>query len=82
MKSLLTWLALTAAAVVFGFGLAWVALGAVTLVLPPFRYPDDDDTLRDYGPVAIAYATWGLTTVVGAVLAWRWVYRRSTEPRT
>lgn len=70
-------LALTACAVVVGFGLAWVALFALNAVLPPFNYPADDDTLRERGPVFIAYATWGLTSLVGAVLAWRWVRRRS-----
>lgn len=77
MKRIVLWLALTAGAVIVGFGLAWVALGAVSAVLPPFRYPDDDDTLRERGPVLVAYATWGLTSLAGSVLAWRWVRGRS-----
>lgn len=75
MRALLLWLAMTGVAVAVGFGLAWVVAFAVNAVLPPFRYPDDEDTLRNYGPVMIAYATWGLTSVVGAVLAWRWIHR-------
>jgi hypothetical protein len=71
------WLVLVACAIVVGFGLAWLALVAVNAVLPPFEYPEHDDTLRDHGPVIIAYATWGLSSLVGAVLAWRWVRRRA-----
>jgi hypothetical protein len=48
----------------------------VTAVLPPFRFPEDDDSLRNYGPVLIAYSVWGLTALVGSVLAWRWVNER------
>jgi len=62
---------------VIGFGLAWVALFALQAILPPFRYPADDDTLREFVPVVIAYATWGLTSLVGAILAWRWVRSRA-----
>ncbi len=69
-------LALTCLAFIIGFGLAWVALFAVNAVLPPFT-PADDDTWREIGPVALAYATWGLTAVIGSLLAWRWVSHRS-----
>jgi hypothetical protein len=77
VRSVLVWLALTACAVGVGFGLALVTMLALDAVLPPFKVPADDDTLRERGPVLIAYATWGLTSFVGAVLAWRWVRRRS-----
>jgi hypothetical protein len=77
VRSLVVWIALTVCAVVVGFGLAWVALFGLNTALPPFNYPADDDTLRERGPVIIAYTTWGLTSLVGAVLAWRWVRRRS-----
>jgi hypothetical protein len=73
MKALATWIALTGAAFVVGFGLAWVVVAGANWVLPPFRYPDDDDTVRDYGPVFLGYAAWGLTTLIGSVLAWRHV---------
>ena len=76
MKRVLLWGLLTGIAVIVGFGLAWVALFAVNAVLPPF-HPDDDDTLREFVPVAIAYGTWGLTTLLGAVLAWLWVRSRA-----
>ena len=78
MKALVLWVALTAGAVVVGFGLAWVALFALNAVLPPFRR-EDDGTLREFVPAAIAYVTWGLTSVVGAVLAWRWARRRPSN---
>lgn len=77
MRGLVAWLALTALAVAVGFATAWVALEAAIAILPPFRFPDDDDTLREYGPVVLAYATWTLTSLTGSILAWRWVGRRS-----
>ena len=73
LRRLSTWFVLTALAVVIGFGLAWVALGVLNWILPPFRIPEDDDTLRDYGPVFVAYLTWGVTSIVGAIVAWRLV---------
>lgn len=76
MRSVLVWLALTACAVGVGFGLAWVTMLALDAVLPPYKVPADDDTLREREPVLIAYTTWGLTSFVGAVLAWHWVRRR------
>jgi hypothetical protein len=78
VRTLILWVALTAAAVVVGFGLSWVALFAVNAVLPPFR-PEDDDTLREFVPAALAYGTWGITSLVGAVLAWRSVRRRPSH---
>ena len=78
MKAFILWVGLTAGAVVVGFGLAWVALFALNAVLPPFRR-EDGDTLREFVPAAIAYATWGLTSVVGAALAWRWVRSRTSN---
>ena len=78
MRAFVQWVALTALAVVVGFGLAWVALFALSAVLPPFRR-EDDGTLREFVPAAVAYATWGLTSLVGATLAWRWVRRRRSD---
>lgn len=77
MKPFLIWLTWTALAVMVGFGLAWVALAVVDWVLPPFRYPQDDDTLRERVPALIAYATWAIVSVVGSVAAWRRVRARS-----
>lgn len=75
MRAFILWVALTVGAVVVGFAMAWGALFALNAVLPPFRR-EDGDTLREFVPAAIAYATWALTSVVGAALAWRWVRRR------
>lgn len=76
LKRLLLWLALTAAAVCLGFAVAWVVLAAATALLPPFRFPDDDDSLREFGPVLLAYGSWAMTSLLGTILAWRWVRRR------
>jgi hypothetical protein len=51
-------------------------LFALIAVLPPSRF-EDGDTLREFVPAALAYGTWGLTSVVGSALAWRKVSRRS-----
>jgi len=75
MKAVALWLTLTTTALIIGFGLAWVVLAAVNAALPPFGI-EDDDTLRERIPVALAYGTWAMTTLVGAVLSWRWVRRR------
>ena len=72
MKRIARWLALTGLAFVVGLGLSFVVIGAFGLMLPPFR-PEDDDTIRDYGPVLTAYAVWGLTSVIGSIWAWRWL---------
>jgi hypothetical protein len=72
MRKFITWVALTALAIAVGFGLAWLILFALNAVLPPFQF-EDGDTLREFFPVAIAYATWALTSLAGATLAWRWV---------
>jgi hypothetical protein len=65
---------LLALSVSLGFvaGLAMIAiLGAV---LPPFR-PNDDDTMREFVPAALAYVAWGATTMVTLALGWRRVRR-------
>lgn len=71
---------LTGLAVLVGLGLTFVVQYAIGLFLPPFR-PEDDDTIRDYGPVLVAYAAWGLTSVVGSVWAWRWLRSRDIRRR-
>ena len=48
---------LTAIGVAVGFGMVWVVLGLSNLLLGPFK-PEYDDTLRERGPVAIAYLVW------------------------
>lgn len=76
MRRFAAWLRLEGLAVIAGFGLAMAFMLATNAILPPFRR-EDDDTLREFVPVAIAYAIWGFTTLAGAVFAWRWVSRRS-----
>jgi hypothetical protein len=53
-----------------------VAVGAtvgVSTVVPPFRR-EDDDTLREFVPVALTYSTWAATTLVVAVVGWRRIH--------
>jgi hypothetical protein len=71
---------LTGLAVLVGLGLSFVVVYAFGLFLPPFQ-PEDDDTIRDYGPVLVSYAAWGLTSVVGSVWAWRWLRSRVIHRR-
>jgi DNA-binding CsgD family transcriptional regulator len=57
------------AAVALGFGAGLFVIGAFGVVMP-FRYPEDDDTLRERIPVALAYLTWLGTSIavfVGAI---------------
>ncbi|MEP7379404.1 MAG: hypothetical protein ABI725_07590 [Chloroflexota bacterium] len=70
MKHLLVSLLLIPTAFAVGFVLAWVVLFGLNALLPPFR-PEDDDTWREIGPVALAYETWAATTLTGIILAWR-----------
>ena len=76
LKRLATWAMLTGIAVAMGFGLAIVALNVVNGMLPPFRVPEDDDSMRELVPVAVAYGVWGVTSLLGSALAWRWTGRR------
>jgi cytochrome bd-type quinol oxidase subunit 1 len=65
---------LFALSVSLGFvaGLAMIAiLGAV---LPSFR-PNDDDTMREFVPAALAYSVWGATTLVTLAFGWRRIRR-------
>lgn len=61
---------LTAIAVALGL---LAGIGVILLLdvfLPPFRL-EDDETLRELVPAALAYGTWALTSVVLTILAWR-----------
>ncbi len=60
-------LALVAVAVVVGFAAAWGVMTVLGAMLPPFQ-PEDDDTLREYIPVALAYMTWAATTLIVLVV--------------
>ncbi|MEP7379400.1 MAG: hypothetical protein ABI725_07570 [Chloroflexota bacterium] len=77
MRHLLISLLLIPTAFAVGFVLAWVVLFIVNALLPPFR-PEDDDTWREFVPVALAYGTWAATTLGGIILAWR----RELQART
>lgn len=68
---------LAAVAIAAGFG---AAAGLITIVnaVWPFNYPQDDDTLRDRLPVALAYLTWAVTALVVFVLGWRF-FRRTRQ---
>lgn len=70
MRHLLISLLLIPIAFAVGFALAWVVLFGVNALLPPFR-PEDDETWREIGPVALAYGTWAATTLGGIIAAWR-----------
>jgi MFS superfamily sulfate permease-like transporter len=61
---------LIAIAIIAGFCAGAALLLVMIAVLPPFR-PEDDDTLREFVPVALAYLTWAVTTLVVLIAAWR-----------
>jgi hypothetical protein len=72
-KAILT-AALAAAAIVIGFGAA-ASLTVIVNAIWPFNYPQDDDTLRERLPVALAYFTWAGTALIVFVLGWRFLSR-------
>jgi hypothetical protein len=63
-------LVLLAMALVIGVLAAAAVAFAMNAVLPPFRR-EDDDTLREFIPVAITYTTMAGTTALVAYVAWR-----------
>jgi hypothetical protein len=67
-------LSLGTIAIVIGFGAAVLVLIFLEAVLPQFQ-PADDDTLRAFVPVVLAYLAWGVGTVVTLVLGWRRIRR-------
>jgi hypothetical protein len=81
MRRLSTWLFLAGLSIIVGFGLAVAVIAVSNALLPPFR-PQDDETMRELGPVLIAYAVWAITSLGGATLAWRFVNRRPPADRT
>jgi len=46
-------------------------------VLPPFREDLDDDTVRDFAPVALASFTWMVTTVAILIVGLRRYLRQN-----
>ena len=53
-----------------GFCVGWGLLLTLKAVLPPFQ-AGDDDTLREFVPVALTYLTWGVTSLMVLVVGWR-----------
>jgi hypothetical protein len=56
-----------------------MAVITVVGVVRPFREDVDDDTIREFAPVALAYFTWGLTTVGILLVAGRRLLRPHTR---
>jgi multisubunit Na+/H+ antiporter MnhE subunit len=79
VRRLLAWAALSGAGVVLGFGTALLVGIVLKSVLPPFG-PGDDDTAREFVPVALMYGTWAIVTVAISTLAWRYLSRRQGQP--
>lgn len=76
MRRVVLWLVLSAAAVGVGFLFALMVMSVLQAVLPPFRFPEDDDSWRELGPVLAGYGVWATMAVAGSVLAWRCVRSR------
>jgi len=79
MKHLLVSLLFIPIGLAVGFVLAWAVLFGVNALLPPFR-PEDDETWREIGPVALAYGAWAAATVAGIVLALRREWQARMAP--
>ena len=73
-------LGLSVLAIALGFGLVagFAAIFATNAFLPPFR-PEDDETLRELLPAALAYATMAGTAGLVVVLAGRRLRSRSGD---
>ncbi len=75
---------LVAAGLTLGFGAALLLIRVVGLIVP-FR-PEDDDALREFVPVGLAYLAWAGTALAVVVLGWRrfgaQVARPPEEPRS
>jgi uncharacterized membrane protein YidH (DUF202 family) len=74
MGKLVAWLLLMGAACLIAVGVGMAVLAVANAVLPPFGV-EDDDTMREFGPVALAYGSMGITALLGAVWSWRRVHR-------
>ncbi len=75
VRRLLAWAALSGAGMALGFVAALLVGIVFKGILPPFG-PEDDDTAREFVPVALMYGTWGIVTVAVSTVAWRHVSRR------
>lgn len=63
--------------VLAGFGAAIGLMAVLNAVLPPFQI-GDDDTAREYIPVARTYLTWSFTAVIVFAAGMRLMRRRRT----
>ena len=70
IKRVAAWLAWSAAGILIGFGVAFLALNAVAMVLPHCG-TRCDTSLPELAAAATAYGAWLGTAVVTSVLAWR-----------
>jgi hypothetical protein len=61
--------ALVALAVAVGFLAGMAVITVLGTILPPFREEVDDDTMREFVPVALAYLTLATTTLAILLLA-------------
>lgn len=60
-----------------GFAAGVAVILVMNAVLPPFR-PEDDETLPEFIPAAIAYATMAATALLVVLVAWRRLRSTST----
>ena len=67
-------MAIVVLVIVVGVVAALAVIGASNALLPPFR-DEDDDTLREYGPVAIAYLASIVSGTLVFIAGWRWLDR-------
>lgn len=67
---LVVWLAWTAAGIIIGFGVAFLALNVLAIALPPCDVRCDS-SLPELIAAATAYGVWLATAVATSVLAWR-----------
>jgi hypothetical protein len=73
--------AVAAVVVSVAIGVGYVAgmamMSLLNVVLPPFREEVDEDTVREFAPVALAYLTWTVMTVAVVLVALRRFPRES-----
>jgi ABC-type Fe3+-siderophore transport system permease subunit len=75
MQRFLIGVAILGIAVGLGFAAGAAVIMFFNAVLPPFR-PEDDETLREFIPVALAYATMAATVGFVLLVAWRRLRQR------
>ena len=71
LRQLVAVAVLISVALVVGFVAGMAMIGFLNVVLPPFREDVDDDTMREFAPVALSYLAWAVTTVAVVLVALR-----------